>query len=41
MWDRTRIEQLVTNLLTNAVKFGRGKAVEVSVSKEGSSDLNQ
>lgn len=34
-WDRLRIEQVVTNLLTNAAKFGRGKPIEVRVSAEG------
>jgi signal transduction histidine kinase len=35
-WDRLRMEQIVTNLLTNALKFGAGKPVEVSVSADGS-----
>jgi signal transduction histidine kinase len=30
-WDRSRIEQVITNLLTNAFKYGAGKPVEVSV----------
>lgn len=30
-WDRTRIEQILTNLLTNAVRYGEGKPVFVSV----------
>ncbi|MBX3187117.1 MAG: PAS domain S-box protein [Labilithrix sp.] len=30
-WDRLRLEQVVTNLLTNALKFGRGKPVSVTV----------
>jgi PAS domain S-box-containing protein len=34
-WDRFRIEQVVTNLLTNALKYGAGKPVEVTVTKEG------
>lgn len=31
-WDRSRLEQLVTNLLTNALKFGEGKPIDVEVS---------
>jgi len=30
-WDRFRIEQVITNLLTNAFKYGSGRPVEVSV----------
>jgi predicted ATPase/signal transduction histidine kinase len=38
-WDRIRIEQVVTNLLANAIKFGNRKPIEVSVSAEGDSAL--
>jgi PAS domain S-box-containing protein len=34
-WDRFRIEQVLANLLTNAMKYGAGKSVEVSVSRQG------
>src|SRR5262249_932743 len=34
-WDRLSIEQVLTNLLTNAIKFGRGRPIEVSVPSEG------
>ncbi|QSQ20016.1 transporter substrate-binding domain-containing protein [Pyxidicoccus parkwayensis] len=36
-YDRLRLEAVVTNLLGNAIKFGRGQPIEVSVSstKEG------
>src|SRR5262245_43307942 len=30
-WDPTAIEQIVTNLLTNALKFGQGRSVRVLV----------
>ncbi|WP_371767600.1 ATP-binding protein [Massilia sp.] len=34
-WDEFRIEQVVVNLLTNAMRYGGGGAVEVSVYDEG------
>jgi PAS domain S-box-containing protein len=34
-WDRGRLDQVVTNLLGNAVKYGRGAPIEVSVRGEG------
>lgn len=35
-WDRLRVEQVVTNLLVNAVKFGAGRPIAVTV--EGDPD---
>lgn len=32
-WDLSRIEQVITNLLSNAFKYGRGKPITVTVSK--------
>ena len=31
LWDRARLDQVVTNLLSNALKYGQGRAVDVSV----------
>jgi signal transduction histidine kinase len=30
MWDRTRLGQVVTNLVSNAIKYGLGNPIEVS-----------
>jgi PAS domain S-box-containing protein len=30
-WDRLRLEQIVTNLLTNAAKYGAGRPIEIEV----------
>lgn len=32
-WDRVRIEQVMLNLVTNALKYGNGKPVEVMLNK--------
>lgn len=32
-WDKIRIEQAVTNLVTNAIKYGEGKDIDVRVEK--------
>ncbi|MGK4006822.1 AAA family ATPase [Sorangium sp. So ce1036] len=34
LWDAHRLEQVVTNLLTNAIKFGGGKPIEVVITRE-------
>jgi signal transduction histidine kinase len=33
-WDRTRLDQVVTNLVENAIKYGAHKPIEVEVSHE-------
>jgi signal transduction histidine kinase len=35
-WDRLRIEQMVMNLLSNALKYGAGAPVKVTLSTDGS-----
>jgi PAS domain S-box-containing protein len=34
-WDRFRLEQVVLNLLSNALKYGRGRPVRVQVGRRG------
>jgi PAS domain S-box-containing protein len=34
-WDRSRLEQVLTNLLANAMKYGEGKPIEIVVEREG------
>jgi predicted ATPase/signal transduction histidine kinase len=34
-WDRSRLEQVVTNLLTNAAKFGAGEPIEIQIERVG------
>ncbi len=34
-WDRTRLDQVVTSLLTNALKFGEGRPIELVVTSDG------
>lgn len=33
-WDEFRIEQVIANLLTNAMRYGAGKAIEIDVGAE-------
>ena len=34
-WDKSRIEQVVTNLISNAIKYGNGKPIEIKIFKSG------
>jgi signal transduction histidine kinase len=33
-WDRLRMDQVISNLLTNAIKYGRGKPIELTISSD-------
>jgi signal transduction histidine kinase len=34
-WDRSRLDQVATNLLSNAMKYGKGRPIEVAVERAG------
>src|SRR6266540_1715579 len=34
-WDGARIDQVVTNLMSNAIKYGEGKPIQITVRAEG------
>jgi signal transduction histidine kinase len=34
-WDRLRLEQIVSNLVSNAIKYGGGRPIEVAVEHDG------
>jgi signal transduction histidine kinase len=34
-WDRGRIEQVIENILSNALKYGAGKPVEIEICRKG------
>lgn len=36
VWDKNRIEQVISNLLSNAIKYGAGKPITIKVSNSGS-----
>lgn len=38
-WDRLRVEQVLTNLLSNAAKYGAGQPIDVTVQSEAGSVL--
>ena len=40
-WDRFRIEQVLTNLLTNAMRYGSGKPVQIRLTRESGNALIQ
>lgn len=38
-WDRFRLEQVLGNLLTNAIRYGRGQTVDITIRKKDSDVL--
>ncbi len=34
-WDKVRIEQAITNLVSNAIKYGEGRPIEIKIFKKG------
>ncbi len=34
-WDKLRLEQAITNLISNAIKYGNGKPIEIKIFKSG------
>ncbi|WP_437632919.1 ATP-binding protein [Sorangium sp. So ce854] len=40
-WDRLRIDQVISNLLMNAIKYGRGKPIQLRISVDGRSAVLQ
>ncbi len=38
-WDRFRLEQVIGNLLTNAIRYGQGKSIEIKMRKKGNKGL--
>lgn len=39
MWDRSRIDEVIANLISNALKYGAKKPVEVTLEKKGNCAL--
>lgn len=38
-WDKLRLEQVITNLISNAIKYGNSEPIDVSVSDNGDSAI--
>lgn len=34
-WDRTRLDQAITNVLSNAIKYGAGKPIDITLTSAG------
>lgn len=35
LWDQVRLDQAISNLLTNSIKYGEGSPIEISIKKDG------
>ena len=40
-WDRLRLDQVITNLVSNALKYGEGRPIEITVRHDGTDALLQ
>jgi signal transduction histidine kinase/CheY-like chemotaxis protein len=40
-WDRLRLDQVITNLVSNALKYGEGRPIEITVKGDGTDALLQ
>lgn len=40
-WDRLRVEQIVTNLVSNSIKYAAGQPIEISVTRDGTEAVMQ
>ncbi len=36
MWDRSRLDQVLSNLISNAVRYGRDRPIDILVARQGS-----
>lgn len=35
LWDQVRLDQAISNLLTNSIKYGEGSPIEIAIKKDG------
>ena len=39
LWDQVRLDQAISNLITNSIKYGEGSPIEITVKKDGNKAL--